>query len=36
MRSVKIDIASISWQILRTETRNDVNTLKIKKKGVGY
>jgi hypothetical protein len=36
MRSVKIDIASISWQILRTEIKSDVNTLKIKKKGVGY
>jgi hypothetical protein len=36
MQSVRIDTASISWQILRTETKSDVDTLKIRKKGVGY
>ncbi len=36
MQSVRIDTASISWQISRTETKSDVGTLKIRKKGVGY
>ncbi len=36
MQSVRIDTASVSWQILRTETKSDVDTLKIRKKGVGY
>ncbi len=36
MQSVRIDTASISWQILRTETKSDVDTLKIRKKGVVY
>ena len=36
MESVRLDAASISWQILRTEIKSDVDTLKIKKNGVGH
>lgn len=36
MESVRFGATSLSWQILRTETKSDVGTLKIKKEGVGY
>ena len=36
MESVRKCTSSLSWQILRTETKSDVDTLKIEKEGVGY
>ena len=36
MESVRFGAASISWKISRTETKSDVDTLKIRKKGVDY
>lgn len=36
MESVRFGATSLSWQILRTETRSDVDTFQIRKKGAGY
>ncbi len=36
MESVRKGTASISLKISRTETKSDVDTLKIRKEGVGY